>query len=347
MDSLRLPDRLTIAVGASYINVRERADAPAYNGYEHFGVAFRLRRRAAPGSGTTRASATTPSVTLEPFQESDDGFLSFRLRYLLPLTVEAQYFPTAVPSTDDDLPRATARRFALPWDDPDQTDPVAALAPRARAELGDTFEVVSGRDRYLFVFSPAGLRAFYALPERDASKGHRRLPHARAQAARGAVRRACARSRTISSARRTWRPTSATSTTRSTSSSPTLGDRGHDRRVRLRPPGRAPARSRVLDRRRAPPSRRGSIGSSPISISSTAPTRSCIPTACPPSRRATSRPNAPRSRASRSRSASCWPIPTAIAAASSTRSRAAGRTPTSPTARRASPATSCSCTSPR
>ena len=64
-------------------------------------------------------------------------------------------------------PRAA---FALPWDDPDQTDPVTALAA-ARAELGDTFEVQSGRDRYLFVFSPEALRAFYALPERDASKG--------------------------------------------------------------------------------------------------------------------------------------------------------------------------------
>ncbi len=60
--------------------------------------------------------------------------------------------------------------FALPWDDPDVTDPVTALA-QARADLGDTFEVASGRDRYLFVFSPDALRAFYALPERDASKG--------------------------------------------------------------------------------------------------------------------------------------------------------------------------------
>jgi cytochrome P450 len=64
-------------------------------------------------------------------------------------------------------PRAA---FSLPWDDPDVADPVGALAG-ARAELGDTFDLVSGRDRYLFVFSPAALRAFYALPERDASKG--------------------------------------------------------------------------------------------------------------------------------------------------------------------------------
>ena len=64
-------------------------------------------------------------------------------------------------------PRAA---LTLPWDNPDAADPVGALA-RARAELGDTFDVVSGRDHYLFVFSPTALRAFYALPERDASKG--------------------------------------------------------------------------------------------------------------------------------------------------------------------------------
>src|SRR4029079_15582369 len=64
-------------------------------------------------------------------------------------------------------PRA---RFAMPWDDPHQRNAVAALAA-ARAELGDTFEVESGRERYLFLFSPEGLPAFYALPESDASKG--------------------------------------------------------------------------------------------------------------------------------------------------------------------------------
>jgi len=64
-------------------------------------------------------------------------------------------------------PRAA---LALPWDDPHATDPVGALT-RARAELGDTFDIVSGRDRYLFMFSPDALRALYALPEQDASKG--------------------------------------------------------------------------------------------------------------------------------------------------------------------------------
>ena len=94
MESLRRPDRLTIAVGASYINVRERADAPVYNGYEHFGVVFRSSeeiRRVYDNASKHDAAG----ITLEPFQESDDGFLSFRLRYMLPLTVEAQCFPTA------------------------------------------------------------------------------------------------------------------------------------------------------------------------------------------------------------------------------------------------------------
>ena len=41
----------------------------------------------------------------------------------------------------------------------------------ARRELGDTFVVDSGEDRYLFTFSPVGVSSFYALPEDEASKG--------------------------------------------------------------------------------------------------------------------------------------------------------------------------------
>jgi hypothetical protein len=41
-------------------------------------------------------------------------------------------------------PRA---ELSLPWDDPDQTHPVAALAA-ARADLGDTFEVARLGARY-------------------------------------------------------------------------------------------------------------------------------------------------------------------------------------------------------
>ena len=59
--------------------------------------------------------------------------------------------------------------LALPWDAP-VDDAVAAVAA-ARAACGDTFAVVSGRDTYLFVFSPTGVESFYALPEEAASKG--------------------------------------------------------------------------------------------------------------------------------------------------------------------------------
>lgn len=58
----------------------------------------------------------------------------------------------------------------LPWDDAGAPPPVEALEA-ARREHGDTFVVVSGGTVYCFVFSPTALRAFYDLPERDASKG--------------------------------------------------------------------------------------------------------------------------------------------------------------------------------
>ena len=64
---------------------------------------------------------------------------------------------------------AVAEGVGLPWDVP-VDDPVAAIAA-ARAAHGDTFVVDSGPDRYLFTFSPVGVAAFYALPEEQASKG--------------------------------------------------------------------------------------------------------------------------------------------------------------------------------
>jgi cytochrome P450 len=57
----------------------------------------------------------------------------------------------------------------LPWDQP-VGDAVAAIAA-ARKDCGDTFVIDSGRDRYLFTFSPRGVAEFYGLPEDRASKG--------------------------------------------------------------------------------------------------------------------------------------------------------------------------------
>ena len=70
-------------------------------------------------------------------------------------------------SSIEPLPRFADVR--LPWDEP-VDDPVAVVAS-ARAEAGDTFYVDSGDDRYLFLFSPRGVRSFYELPEDRASKG--------------------------------------------------------------------------------------------------------------------------------------------------------------------------------
>jgi cytochrome P450 len=67
-------------------------------------------------------------------------------------------------------PMPPVAAITFPWDDADAPDPVEALAA-ARRELGDTFVVDSGADRYLFVFSAVALTGFYAIPERTASKG--------------------------------------------------------------------------------------------------------------------------------------------------------------------------------
>ena len=91
MDSLRLPDRMTIAVGAQYINVRARDDAPAYNGYEHFGVVFDSEDELRKVWDTLSKHAA--GIPLEPISESPDGFLTFRFRHLLPLAIEPQFFP--------------------------------------------------------------------------------------------------------------------------------------------------------------------------------------------------------------------------------------------------------------
>jgi cytochrome P450 len=62
-----------------------------------------------------------------------------------------------------------AEGVGLPWDVP--VDDAVAVLARAREVHGDTFVVESGRDRYLFTFSPTGVESFYALPEEKASKG--------------------------------------------------------------------------------------------------------------------------------------------------------------------------------
>ncbi len=91
MESLRLPDRLTVAVGrSSYVNIRERPDSMVSHGYEHFGVLVRSAKDLQ--QLWAELANEEDDVQLEPLSTSDDGEGSFRFRYLLPMAVEAQFY---------------------------------------------------------------------------------------------------------------------------------------------------------------------------------------------------------------------------------------------------------------
>ena len=68
------------------------------------------------------------------------------------------------------VPEPPRADFSLPWDSTDVDDPVVALGA-ARAAPRRHVHVSSGGVTYLFTFSEEGLRSFYAVEERDASKG--------------------------------------------------------------------------------------------------------------------------------------------------------------------------------
>jgi hypothetical protein len=92
IDSLRLPDRMTLAVGRhTYINLRERDDVMQTTGYEHFGIV--VDSSAAAEEAWEQLGAQPHDVELSELASGVDGYRSFRFRYLLPLTVEIQYFP--------------------------------------------------------------------------------------------------------------------------------------------------------------------------------------------------------------------------------------------------------------
>jgi hypothetical protein len=91
MEYLRRPDRLTVAVGpSSYINVREQPESMVSHGYEHFGVLL--------GSAEDLRelwddlAKADEDLALEPLSPNDRGEGSFRVRFLLPMAVEAQFY---------------------------------------------------------------------------------------------------------------------------------------------------------------------------------------------------------------------------------------------------------------
>jgi hypothetical protein len=90
IDQLRLPDRMTIAVGKNcYVNLRERDDAATYHGYDHVGVLVRseddLRQL------WDELDQHHPEVTLRPISQTGAA-LTFRMQHLIPLAVEVQFF---------------------------------------------------------------------------------------------------------------------------------------------------------------------------------------------------------------------------------------------------------------
>ncbi len=93
IESLRLADRFTLALnGHGYLNVRERPDPMVCSGYEHFGIVVDSVEEAERAWAVLADESR--EVHLEPLTKGDDGFRSFRFRYLLPLTVEVQFFPS-------------------------------------------------------------------------------------------------------------------------------------------------------------------------------------------------------------------------------------------------------------
>jgi len=92
IESLRLPDRVTMAVGGTdYVNVRERDQPMACDGYEHVGLL--LGSTDDVEDAWSALDGDGRSVDLEPLKRGDGGYRSFRFRYLLPLTIEVQFFP--------------------------------------------------------------------------------------------------------------------------------------------------------------------------------------------------------------------------------------------------------------
>jgi hypothetical protein len=92
LESLRRPDRLTIAVGdGDYVNVREMDDCAAYTGYEHFGL--RMPSSASVDEAWAALRDDRTCEELEPLEGTPGGYRHFRFRHLIPLTVEVQYLP--------------------------------------------------------------------------------------------------------------------------------------------------------------------------------------------------------------------------------------------------------------
>jgi hypothetical protein len=92
IELLRTPDRMTLAVGRRcYVNLRERASSMTCHGYEHVGLL--VESPEAAEAAWENLDRDPRELELEPIDRGDDGYRSFRFRYLLPLAIEVQFLP--------------------------------------------------------------------------------------------------------------------------------------------------------------------------------------------------------------------------------------------------------------
>ena len=83
IEQLRLPDRMTIAVGGScYVNFRERDESMVCHGYEHFGLLVESPEEA--DRLYARFEADDRDLELGSMSKGDDGYRTFRFRHLMP-----------------------------------------------------------------------------------------------------------------------------------------------------------------------------------------------------------------------------------------------------------------------
>ena len=101
LDEFKRPERMTIAIGGGdYLNIRELEGAIEHRGYEHFGL--RLPDAEAVETAWNAITADPRAAAVESLQRGPDGFRQFRLRYLLPLTIEVQHVPAGRMDPPDD-----------------------------------------------------------------------------------------------------------------------------------------------------------------------------------------------------------------------------------------------------
>ena len=92
IELLQRPDRLTFAVGGNtYVNIRERDETMVCHGYEHLGLNMASADDVETLWNDLGRDERVEDVT--ELERGDDGYRVFRFRYLLPLTVEVQFFP--------------------------------------------------------------------------------------------------------------------------------------------------------------------------------------------------------------------------------------------------------------